>query len=731
MVSRGLRRTWLVAALLAVSACDCGGGGVGSTTAGFRTTTGELDFGAALEGTRIARSFEITATGRADVLVDVVTEEPFSAPTELFVPGGSTSTLTVTFAAGTAPAEGALTLSARGESFAVRLRGEGVRVLDCVPTAQCRNARFVLESRQCEESLSEDGAGCAPTDLCLENGVCKAGECLGTPRSCSDGNACTQDACSSEVGCIHVDVSSQCPKSMNPCVITSCDPMAGCGMKGANDETICGSVDCVTAHLCSAGSCMATPTPEGFLCLPATPCQGEGRCTMGECVRPDAGVMTPAWTVPLGPAPSDPFTARGSLLARGGNLYLHGCALLSQDGGCALLSYTSNGFLRFETPTEPGARLHAASGFGALLSVAGELRAYALAGGARSWTAALGGFAPAEAADGGMLELASDGVAISQDGGVLLALSWSLPASAPVDGGAGDAGAPDAGSPDAGDAGAPMTLFPGVTLVELQKSDGGVMSASNFPDAGARSAVALTARGALWLFGAGTAAFAVRAPDGGWEQLASADVADAGTTLSLGSTDGGAFMGAARARFEDGGVALLPGALWPDGGERPSAFEVLSTSDTSFIFFDVCRSPHPPPCTEDQRQLWVRAFDPLTRSTLWEAQVLPGEAAGQLIDAALPAGSLTGAIATLTQAELPLTGPRADLQLFAAGERAILCPLQGAPRVGAALFEGDSLYVLVDRAGTWRLEAYALNGTGFLQTGWPRASSINGTRRER
>ncbi|MBX5480779.1 MAG: hypothetical protein IRZ16_02855 [Myxococcaceae bacterium] len=705
---------------LCLAACDCGGG-IGNATAGFRTTTTEIDFGRALEGTRIDRDLELTGTGRADVTVEAVTAAPFSVAPSIVVPGGGTVRLTVSFTAADAPAEGKLTLTAHGESFEVLLRGEGVRPLNCTPTAACRESHFSLETKRCEETVSPDGASCVPDDLCLEEGVCKAGECLGTPRSCSDGNACTQDACSPDVGCIHVDISSQCPQPSNPCEHAVCDPASGCGTAVSADDAICGTVDCVTAHLCLAGACREVPTPEGFLCAPATPCQGEGHCSMGACVRPDAGTMTPAWSVTLGDADPDAGVpvVRNGILAFNGNIYLPACALSSMDGGCALLSYTSNGFVRFETPLGPDATLHAAGPFGAVVSAGGMVRAYAPSGGGELWAVDL----PALLGGGGA-SLARDALAVTADGRIVAGVRVEPPVEA-ADGGAGDGGAGDGGMDDDGDGGAGV---PQDVLVELDGADGGFLGATSLPDAGRPVALALSAAGDAWLRSDATLSHLWRDADGGL-LITSAVLEDAGVTLSAGGAGTRAFVGGAQATFEDGGIVLLPPLL--NAGERALDVEVLSGGGAAYLFFDVCRGAFPPPCADEERQSWIRAFDPATGAVLWEAEFLPGKANGELVEAALPGGALTGAVATFTRAQFESMGPRADLQLFANGARLMSCPLEGTPRVRSALFDSGNLYVLLERDGQWRLEAYALQGTSLLQTGWPRSGGVSGTRRER
>lgn len=705
-----------------LGACSCGDGGVGSTSAGFRTSTEALDFGKVLEGTEIGRSVDLVATGRGSITVDVAVTGPFRAPASVTLPGGGTAALEVVFTAPEGEATGTLVLSARGESFEIPLRGRGVRPLSCIPTAPCRNSAFVLETEQCEESMASDGASCVPEGVCLDDGVCRSGVCVGTPRTCDDGNACTQDACSEDVGCVHVDVSNQCPAPANPCEVATCSPVTGCGFGVREDAALCGTIDCVTAHLCQAGTCTAVPTPENFVCAAATPCRGEGRCSMGECVLPDAGTLTAAWTLPLGAAPVG-SVGPVRLVGQGGNLYFAACGLQSQDGGCALSSYTGNGFLRFEQPLgDPNAVLHAVIGSQAWVQQDGGLSAHAAAGGAPLWTLPLVDAVPAGAGgpDGGArVRLPTDGLAAHWDGGVLLAMTV-LPAEVGP-GGSADGGV-DAGSPDAGG--------PAVVVVHVME-DGGIASGEQVAGSGTDSALGLGTLGISWLHAAAGEVLTTITDSGDagsvWRPVASVP---AQGPFSVSEAGGWAFVGGHTAVMPDGGTLPLLSPVDGGFGEEAVGFEVLSANGMGFVFFRACRPPIPAPCDADERALMVRAFSLLDGAPLWEGAVLPPSFEGRLLNAALTGGPLTGGIVTLSEVAL-LGSRRTDVQLFVDDRRVMMCPLPGEPTVAGAALNGGVLYVLVDREGVRRLEGYDLSPLSFTQQGWPVAGSVGGSRRAR
>jgi hypothetical protein len=75
-------------------------------------------------------------------------------------------------------------------------------------------------------------------------------------------------------------------------------------------------------------------------------------------------------------------------------------------------------------------------------------------------------------------------------------------------------------------------------------------------------------------------------------------------------------------------------------------------------------------------------------------------------------------------------GPLAHVQLFAQGERVAICPLRDRPRIAGAAHVGRFLSVVLEREGTWRLEAFDLGSFGNAETrGWPDRHGVSGTRR--
>jgi hypothetical protein len=642
------------------------------------------------------------------------------------LPGGVAVSLPVFFTAGAGKATGTLVLSANGKSVSLALTGEGVHPLDCRPSAACRVSHFQLEADACVESVDVDGAACTPASSCLENGQCQAGDCIGTPRSCDDGNKCTNDACAEAVGCVHTDVS--CPAPALQCQVASCDPLAGCGQVEAADGVPCGSIDCITANLCISGECKAVPTPDNFICAPRTPCQGEGHCRSQKCERPVPTDMAPAWLVPLDEAP----VPEGALLAHEGNLFFQVC-----DGGCQLLSYTGTGFLRFAAPTLDGGaqRLVAASASGLVLLSPEGLSALATTTGAPLWALPFSQVPPPQEADGGEALSAPGRVAITAKGEVVATLSWRPGrADAGSDAGAQDGGEPDAGQdagsvdagePDGGDAG-PALPIPGLQTLVQVASDGGLVVLQTLRGAATESRVALGQGGQLFLYqpagplGRGLLTDAGYQLDD-WGFASGGDsLAVAGNRLIVGASqlidiDGGARAGGITQGLDGGTLTLLP---------RP----MLAAQGRGYAFSRSCVAPFGPPCAPDVEATFLHTYNLADGRPLWESKIMPEGLWARLDEAAL--ASYGAAVVTLSETELD-AGRAAHVQLFAQGTRLFVCQLTTKAVLGPAVFDRGYVYVLVDRAGEWTLEAYELAGLPLETTGWPQRDGLSGTRRAR
>ncbi len=692
--------------------CRCGAPPVlGGVELGFRVSGDTVDFGRVLEGAQVLRQVTLFSESRAETAVAVSTEGPFAAAAEVLVPPGSSVDVAVTFTAGNARELGALVLSANGKSVKVPLVGEGVRPLPCVASAPCRTSRFDLDTGRCVEADSPEGARCTPADECLENGTCRSGQCLGTPRTCDDQNKCTSDACAKGLGCVHTPV--VCPTPTAACRVATCDPLAGCGEGPAPDEFVCGSVDCKISNLCISGVCKPLKTVDGVRCSLPTPCQGAGACRNEVCVRPDAGELVPDYALSLPFAPVGALPREPVLLAHQSNLFWQTCGDGGVDAGCFLSSFTGTGFQRFFASLEDAgasasALVQVGDGGVVLLSEDG-LRVLHVGSGQALASLPFSALSPPDAGlDGGryLPRSAADRVARAANGELFAAVDWYwLPGGA-------DAGE-DGGEPDAG-----PPRFAGQTLVGYSV-DGGRQEWS-LPRREAR--LAFDVEGGLQLLGPeGDRAMLERA-DGGlvlrvWPELDGGGVVPHLLTAGARVLYGGRYLFAL-----DGGAVADLGVV--DGGlYLPLPLYSVATRSELTLFERRCL-PEAQSCPPELLTPFARGLDLRTGAPLWEGQV-----------AVYPGGTLLESAAGDSSAVLALTDETADggstafVSLLLNGRRAYACPLPPQGKVGGAVFSRGFLYVLIERGGQWRLEAYDLQGSPISGAGWPQRFGVSGQRR--
>lgn len=647
--------------MLCVVACDCGDGTLGGVDVGFRVSGQPIDFGIVLETTRVTREVELVSESRADVQVEVSVEGPFLAPALITVPAGSVAKVPVTFVAGSSREEGRLLLGPADKKVVVPLVGEGVRPLVCVPSAVCRKSVFELTANACVESPADEGAPCRATNVCLENGSCRTGACVGTARTCDDQNLCTVDGCSATTGCVNAQ--RTCPPPSKACRVPTCDPQTGCGEAFAQDGTLCGGVDCVNVNMCISGECTRVDTPEGFICLPPTPCQGEGRCTQKQCVRPDGGEMVPEFSAIVSGDVVREANAP-TLLAHNGNLYFDVCGL--SDGGCELLSYTPTGFLRFNrghgdsTPRW----IQFASDAGVVVNDGESLEAFAISNGSPLWR--------------WDASVQSDSVVVLRDGGIVALVKDSLMHFDP--------------RPDAG-------------VLSFAPFAGGTLAASS-------SEVLVS-----WSSG-----------DGGVHLLgANSFSVDAGLDVMV-INEGAVLAGGASIVFADGGTSTIAwDSLFPP--RAPLSRNVLASGGIGYVFATSCEAPAVPACLPEELQTDVRAVSLLDGTTRWQTKLLPAQVNARLEEAAV-VNFVGGALITVADISGD-AGMKTFLQLVVDGSRIYSCPLPSGGQMQGAVFDRGRLFVVMDRAGSSRLESYDLKGLPLSTTGWPQRNGVSGTRRER
>jgi hypothetical protein len=365
-------RSWIAVCLVVLA--GCGGSKLSRSGGSLSVGATELTLPETYVGFPVSASVPLSSSAKASRSAQLSVEGPFTLEAaEVVVGAEETVEVPVHFAASVAgSATGTLSVTTDDGAVQVALSANAKPVPACSSSEPCLASTFDPERGECVLAPLADGSTCQSGTACFASSQCLGGVCVGTARSCDDGNACTTDACDPVSGCVHAPVT--CGAVEELCKVAVCDPATGCGVANAVDGTPCGSIDCVTAHVCMTGQCKALAVPDGMECAPVSPCQGKGTCQAQVCVRPPAAPLTPAWTYT---PPADATLFFNGLADVLGNLYWVEC---SASRGCQLLSATPSGFVRFTVSlggtTPPNPNLSAE---GRLL-IAGDLVVAAFSG---------------------------------------------------------------------------------------------------------------------------------------------------------------------------------------------------------------------------------------------------------------------------------------------------------------------------------------------------------------
>jgi hypothetical protein len=693
-----MRRLTVVALFLSmVSACRCGNN-INQVELGFQVDTRSLEFGRVLEGGRKTLPVTLSPTSVGSITVQASAPAPFALDASVEVPGGGTFELPVTFLAANVEASGTLTLSAGTTAITVALHGVGVRPPPCIPSGPCVMSVYDLDLDACVESPSPDDSPCDPGNICLEQGRCKASQCLGVARTCDDANACTVDGCSMTTGCVHVE--RMCPAPTALCKVAACDPVSGCGQANAPDDTLCGPADCVMASVCRNGNCITISTPDNTPCGDGLACEPAGTCQSHTCVRPDAGDWVPTWSARLPGA----FQASGPMVTSDVALYLPLCGVAvsvdagpdgGDDGGldagttCVLTSYTTSGFERFTAPFDDGLprEVWHVGPRGVLVRADGGFEYRSNTSGVVLETLAMG--------------VPREGVVLAPDGAVDLLVagglfSWTT-----------DAGALPRGTINQASV---LVSDPAGVLYAYDVAGGRLAQVTLLDDGGLSVISAAGAFGvpSLTVSGRGDAFQAV-----------------AGGATVVNQSDGGALSTTL--------LAVAPGPM-PRGA--------LQSTTQAVRFGQACPVPLIT-CPVEQQTLWVTVDDLFGGATAWQlAAPLPATLIEPVMfdtpgPASFPGEVTVGALVSLDG------GQRSALVVVARGvpdggvpspgELVLLCPLRPASTdVRAAAFVGTQMIAVVARGDAgFALESFPLQALTVHARDWSVPEGAGGSRRAR
>jgi hypothetical protein len=301
----GVRTVALATLVLSLIACR------GPSLSG---ADGEVSFARAAQhlgdawvGVEVSARVVVQNHGRSELPVSWEVPEGFTVDLlPLSLPSGDTE-LTVRFAHREPGLyKGILRVKAeRSPASSIVLSALSLELPACNAPGPCSTWTFDLALGECVETVAPDGMSCDAGSHCVLDATCQQGRCVGTARTCDDGNACTLNTCNALTGC-EFPPAPPCPGD-GKCGLGVCHPSTGCSTVPAQDGTVCGQVACDAAEVCIGGACVIRDPPDGFICAEASPCQGQGICAGTACVRPAAVPLTPEWSYnvasPTEPAP--------------------------------------------------------------------------------------------------------------------------------------------------------------------------------------------------------------------------------------------------------------------------------------------------------------------------------------------------------------------------------------------------------------------------------------------
>jgi hypothetical protein len=174
---------------------------------------------------------------------------------------------------------------------------------ECYESARtCDSDGTCIYPRKTSTATCSDGNACTTGDFCMD-GDCQGGMMI----DCDDHNPCTDDTCDPMVGCVHTNNQSMCDDGDlctvgdacvngscqagtmrdcddgNGCTLDSCSPQMGCVHTATVNGSVC-RIGTMIVGMCQGGTCTASCTVD-LQCNDGNVCTDD-HCTNGQCFVP-------------------------------------------------------------------------------------------------------------------------------------------------------------------------------------------------------------------------------------------------------------------------------------------------------------------------------------------------------------------------------------------------------------------------------------------------------------
>ncbi|HYP88093.1 MAG TPA: MYXO-CTERM sorting domain-containing protein [Polyangiaceae bacterium] len=166
--------------------------------------------------------------------------------------------------------------------------GKLATCVDCTDGNACTAEACV--SGSCQYPAADAGTSCDDGDKCNGDDACSGTSCKpGTPLNCDDGESCTKDSCGPG-GCVHEALTGDKCSDGDPC--TAGDKCGSDGKCGKGTPINCDDGEACTTDSCKDGTCVHDAKSNTTTCNDNNACTTGDKCTGGLCAGASASSST-------------------------------------------------------------------------------------------------------------------------------------------------------------------------------------------------------------------------------------------------------------------------------------------------------------------------------------------------------------------------------------------------------------------------------------------------------